>query len=75
MNLQIQYKLLSVWMFCISPALVFADEHEAKQAEQSPEIQTTQEPSTTRENNLAPDSFVPTESISEDLSVPFPVDI
>jgi len=75
MKLRMQYKLLSIWVLCLSPALVSADGHEAPQAEQSTEIQATQEPSTTRENNSPPDAFVPTESISEDLSVPFPVDI
>lgn len=75
MKLRVYYKLVSVWILCMSPALVFADEHEAPQADLSTEVQATQEPSTAQENNLPPDSFVPTESISEDLSVPFPVDI
>ena len=68
----------TIWM-----TAVIAEESESKSAvinaEQQPESKsptaTTAERTEKEKNKETPDTFIPTEDISEDLSVSYPVDI
>jgi len=72
-------KTISV-ILLLSMPMVFsaglADEHESATMPED-NTQNNQETAAPAEDtkNRATDAFVPTETISEDLSVPFPVDI
>ncbi len=56
---------------------VFADQHEPEKPETQTEVKVAPQQTTTntQETKSPSESFMPTETISEDLSVPFPVDI
>lgn len=63
----------TILMLAMSAGVLRAEE--AEPAESEPQPQTSQaEPSKTRPAT-SPDIFIPTEEISEDFAVPFPVDI
>lgn len=67
-------KLLVFTCLLLVQIMPFADEHESDSTEAQTTVTQPQQPAS-QENNTPSESFVPTESISEDLSVPFPVDI
>jgi hypothetical protein len=69
-------KIALLIFLLVAQGTLFADQHDASNTEEQAEAQSNQpQPTTTQENQTSADSFVPTETISEDLSVPFPVDI
>ena len=67
--------ILYVWLI-LAGFTTFADEHDIEVPPQQ-ETDTTREttPPPAQTNQATKESFTPTETISEDLSVPFPVDI
>lgn len=74
----IHFLKIMVLLIVMMAIPVLADEHESV----SPPVQAPQQPanndskSTNGDTGQADsDSFIPSETISEDLSVPFPVDI
>ncbi len=70
-------RIFILTIFILGQCPVFADQHEPVKPETQTEVKAPpQQTSTnTQETTTPSESFMPTETISEDLSVPFPVDI
>lgn len=76
MIMKILYKALFLSGILLAFSTGIADEHNTETSPQSNAQNEQAPPAPATENNdESTNSFVPTESISEDLSVPFPVDI
>jgi flagellar biosynthesis component FlhA len=71
-------KIFFIFSILLLTNAAYSDEHD-KQAQDQPKPEQQQPTAETEQENKNSSSnanaFVPTETISEDLSVPFPVDI
>jgi hypothetical protein len=70
--------ILTLIAFLLMFSISLADQHDKPSENQTTGIEEEERPPeqpSRGNNNESTDAFVPTETISEDLSVPFPVDI